>query len=179
VAAAAPQRLETDRLVLTVPTAADATAIFERYSSDADVTRYLGWPQHQSLSETEKFLDFSAREWKRAPAGPYLIRSREDRSLLGATGLAVQDSGEAVTGYVLAKDAWGQGYATEALQAIVEVARGIGLRRLTACCHTEHRASQRVLEKCGFVRDSTSCKTAFPNLGAGVRHEAFWYSLPL
>jgi [ribosomal protein S5]-alanine N-acetyltransferase len=179
VAKRAPQRVETARLVLTVPSAGDTESIFERYSSDADVTRYLGWPQHRSLSETEAFLDFSAREWKRAPAGPYLIRSREDGSLLGATGLAVQDSREAVTGYVLAKDAWGKGYATEALQAMVDVARSIGLRRLTACCHTEHRASQRVLEKCGFARDSTSCKTTFPNLDPGVRHDAFWYALPL
>ena len=176
---AAPHRVETARLVLIVPAAGDAAAIFERYSSDADVTRYLGWPQHQSLSQAESFLDFSSREWRRAPAGPYLIRSREDGSLLGATGLAVHDSGEAVTGYVLAKDAWGKGYATEALGAIVGVARGIGLRRLTACCHTDHHASQRVLEKCGFVRESTSCQTTFPNLGSGTRHEAFWYALAL
>jgi RimJ/RimL family protein N-acetyltransferase len=179
VAVNAPHRLETTRLVLTVPAAGDAPSIFERYASDADVTRFLGWRQHQSLSETEKFLDFSAREWKRAPAGPYLIRSRQDASLLGATGLSVQDSGEAVTGYVLAKDAWGKGYATEALQAMVDTARSIGLRRLTACCHTEHRASQRVLEKCGFVRESASCQAKFPNLASGVRHEAFWYALPL
>jgi RimJ/RimL family protein N-acetyltransferase len=98
---------------------------------------------------------------------------------LGATGLSVQDSGEAVTGYVLAKDAWGKGYATEALQAMVDTARRIGLHRLTACCHTEHFASQRVLEKCGFVRESTSCQAKFPNLASGVRHEAFWYALPL
>ena len=36
------------------------------------------------------------------------------RLLLGATGLELKDEGEAVTGYVLAKDAWGKGYATEA-----------------------------------------------------------------
>ena len=175
----APGRLETARLVLAVPAAADAPSIFERYSSDAEVTRFLGWSQHQSLSETEAFLDFCAREWERAPAGPYLIWSREDGSLLGATGLAVQDTDEAVTGYVLAKDAWGKGYATEALQAMVDMARRIGLRRLTACCHTEHHASQRVLEKCGFVRQGAACQTAFPNLAPGVRHEAFWYALPL
>lgn len=175
----APRWLETARLVLTVPAAGDAPSIFDRYSSDSEVTRFLGWPQHQSLSETEAFLDFSAREWERAAAGPYLIRSREDGSLLGATGLAVQDSGEAVTGYVLARDAWGRGFATEALQAMVDTARRIGLRRLTACCHTDHRASQRVLEKCGFVRQGVACQTAFPNLTPGVRHEAFWYALPL
>ena len=175
----APHRLETARLVLTMPVAGDARAIFERYASDAAVTRFLGWRQHQSVFETDAFLDFSVREWTRTSAGPYLIRSRQDGSLLGATGLAVQDSGEAVTGYVLARDSWGQGYATEALHAVVATARSIGLRRLTACCHIEHRASQRVLEKCGFTRESTSCQATFPNLAAGERQQAFWYALPL
>jgi GNAT superfamily N-acetyltransferase len=65
------------------------------------------------------------------------------------------DSDPDVTGYVLAKDAWGQGYATEALGAMVDVARRINLRRIYALCHPQHQASWRVLEKCGFSRDRT------------------------
>ena len=49
-----------------------------------------------------------------------------------------------MTGYVLAKDAWGQGYATEALRAMVNVARGIGIVSLSALCHPEHQASVHV-----------------------------------
>ena len=63
---------------------------------------------------------------------------------------------EAVTGYVLAKDAWGHGYATEALAGIVNVAPGISVKRLRALCHFQHSASRRVLEKCGFTRDGNS-----------------------
>ena len=115
----APTRIDTDRLVLAPPEAADAAAIFERYASDADVTRYVGWPRHGSLADTESFLAFSAVEWARAGAGPYLIRSRLDGRLFGGTGLHVDVPGVAMTGYVLAKDAWGLGYATEALRAMI------------------------------------------------------------
>ena len=171
----APQRIETTRLLLTPPTAGDADAIFARYASDAEVTRFLGWPRHRSVAESEAFLAFSAREWRRASAGPYLIWSRPGGVLLGATGLVAVEGRRAVTGYVLAQDAWGQGYATEALHAIVAVAQGIGLDQLKAVCHHQHRGSWRVLEKCGFTRDAGTHLTGFPNLSP-VEQPAFSYT---
>jgi RimJ/RimL family protein N-acetyltransferase len=172
----APQRIETARLLLTPPAAGDAGRIFDRYASDPEVTRFLGWPRHQSIAETDAFLAFSAQEWERAPVGPYLIWSRDGTVLLGATGLAVVDAWRAITGYVLARDAWGHGYATEALTAMVDLAQGLGFAQLTALCHHEHRASWHVLEKCGFARDGGMHQTEFPNLLAGVQQAAFSYT---
>jgi RimJ/RimL family protein N-acetyltransferase len=81
---------------------------------------------------------------------------------------------------VLAHDAWGQGYATEALRAVLDVARQVGVIRLYAVCHAEHRASRRVLEKCGFTRDTTwSQQVEFPNLAAGLLQDALRYALVL
>jgi RimJ/RimL family protein N-acetyltransferase len=123
-------------------------------------------------------LSFSASEWGRWPAGPYLIRARSDGRLLGSTGLGFLRPDEAVTGYVLARDAWGKGFATEALGAMVDVSRRIGVARLHALCHPQHRASWRVLEKCGFSRDtSTSEQTEFPNLAPGVLQSVVRYTL--
>lgn len=176
----ASSHIETERLILSAPESTDAASIFERYAGDPEVTRYLGWPRHQSIADTEAFLKFSAAQWEQWPAGPYLIRSRADGRLLGGTGLAFEgDSAtEAVTGYVLARDAWGNGYATEALRAMVDVANQVGVARLYAFCHPEHRPSQRVLEKGGFTRDATwSRQTEFPNLAPGVAQDVFCYSL--
>jgi RimJ/RimL family protein N-acetyltransferase len=153
--------------------------VFARYASDPEVTRFVGWPRHRSIEETRAFLDFSALEWERWPAGPYLIRSPEGR-LLGGTGLGFESSDRAVTGYVLARDAWGQGYATEALAAIVQIARTLRVARLHAFCHPQHRASWHVLEKCGFVRDEGwSLPAEFPNLAPGVLQEVLRYDLAL
>ena len=176
----APLQFETARLILAAPTAADADAVFERYASDPDVTKYLGWPRHQSVADTRGFLAFSASEWERCPAGPYLIRARSDGRLLGSTGLGFERPDEVMTGYVLAKDAWGQGYATEALEAMVDVARRINLGRIYALCHPEHRASWRVLEKCGFSRDRSWSKQAeFPNLAPGTLQDVVCYEVVL
>jgi ribosomal-protein-alanine N-acetyltransferase len=165
----APAQIETARLVLTTPVMSDAAAIFERYASDAEVTRFVGWPRHRSVVDTEQFLEFSASEWRRWPAGPYLVSSRADGRLLGSTGLAFEAPGHALTGYVLSRDAWGFGYATEALRAMIDVARGIGVVRLSALCHPQHHPSSHVLEKCGFTRDTSQARQAeFPNLAPGV-----------
>lgn len=172
----APPCIETARLVLAPPTLADARDVFDRYASDPDVTRYLGWPRHQSVSDTEAFLAFSEAEWERSRGGPYLIYSRDDGRLLGGTGLAFDSETLASTGYVLAKDAWGKGYATEALVAMVDLARDLSVTRLYALCHPDHRVSQRVLEKCGFGRDEHwHRQMVFPNLVPGVPQEVLCY----
>ena len=176
----APLQIDTARLTLSQPTAADAGAIFERYASDPDVTRFLGWPRHQSVADTQAFLAFSAEEWERWPAGPYVIRSRSDGQLLGGTGLGFEAPDQAVTGYVLAKDAWGNGYATEALGAVIDVARGTGVLRLYALCHPHHRPSRHVLEKCGFTCDGSWTRQAeFPNLARGVLQDVACYAVAL
>jgi RimJ/RimL family protein N-acetyltransferase len=176
----APFQVETSRLILAAPSAEDADAIFERYASDPEVTRYLGWPRHRSVADTLGFLSFSAAQWGQDGAGPYLIRDRNDGRVLGSTGLALEPRGVAITGYVLATDAWGKGYATEALRAVVDVAVSIGVERIYALCHPQHRASSRVLEKCGFDRDvHWTQQVEFPNLAAGVRQDVLSFARTL
>jgi ribosomal-protein-alanine N-acetyltransferase len=173
----APDRIETDRLVLRRPHAADAAAIFARYASDPDVTRFLGWPRHQSVADTDAFLGFCNAEWTRWPAGPYVIESRTGNTLLGGTGLGFETPTRASTGYVLAKDAWGQGYATETLRAMIELASRLGVQRLYALCHPQHQHSWHVLEKCGFAREGTLRGFAeFPNLEPSILADVLCYA---
>jgi [ribosomal protein S5]-alanine N-acetyltransferase len=173
----APERLETERLLLRRPRATDAASVFSRFASDPEVTRFLGWPRHESIEATRAFLEFSDAEWTRWPAGPYLIESRDESRLIGSTGLGFEEPFRAATGYVLARDSWGRGYATEALRAIVALAPDLGVRRLYALCHPEHPVSQRVLEKCGFVREGLLRKhSLFPNLDPGEPGDALCYA---
>jgi RimJ/RimL family protein N-acetyltransferase len=173
----ASETVTTARLVLRRPRASDAAAIFSRYSSDPDVTRYVGWPTHRSVDDTRAFLTFSDDQWATWPAGPYLVCSRSDGTLLGSTGLMFELPHTAMTGYVLAADAWGRGVATEALSAMIEVAQTTGVRRLYALCHAGHRASARVLEKCGFRLEETRRSYAeFPNLRPGCLEDVLCYA---
>jgi RimJ/RimL family protein N-acetyltransferase len=174
----APSNIQTARLVLRRPRMADAEAMFARYTSDPDVTRYVGWPVHGAVNDTRAFLSFADAEWDHWPAGAYLIFSRAGGTLLGSTGLSFETSYRAMTGYVLARDAWGQGFASEALRAMVDLAPTCRVRRLYAICHTDHTASYRVLEKCGFAREGILRRhTVFPNLAPGEPADVYSYAL--
>ena len=174
----APERIETSRLALRKPTLADAEAVYSRYASDPRVTRFMSWPTHRSIDDTLAFLAFSNAQWERWPAGPYLIESLEEGNLLGSTGLGFENPTQAETGYVLAVDAWGSGFATEALHAVVTIAMDAGVRRLHAHCHPENLRSARVLQKCSFTKDSQPrCGMPFPNVGAGEAVDCPFYIL--
>jgi RimJ/RimL family protein N-acetyltransferase len=174
------REIDTERLRLRRPRVEDAGEIFSRYAADPSVTRYLAWPCHRSLADTRAFLAFSESEWARWPAGPLLIHSRSDGTLLGSTGLTFETATRAMTGYLLAQDAWGKGYACEALHAIVGLAAQCRVRRLYAVCHTEHKASARVLEKCGFLHEGIlHSYMEFPNLGADGPSDVHCYALLL
>jgi RimJ/RimL family protein N-acetyltransferase len=173
----APATIETDRLVLRRPLVSDAQAVFTRYASDPAVTRYLGWRTHRSIVDTRLFLVCCDAEWRYSGVGPYLIRSREDGQLLGSTSLRLTSPQQAATGYLLAQDAWGTGYATEALRAMRHLALRLGVIRLSAVCHPEHRASLRVMQKCGFTREGLlRAHAQFPNLSPGIASDVLCYS---
>jgi [ribosomal protein S5]-alanine N-acetyltransferase len=171
------ERLVTDRLVIRRPEQRDAAAIFSRYAGDSVVTRYLSFATHRSLDDTHAFLAFSDAEWSQWPAGPFLIESRSDGTLLGGTGLSFETPTRAMTGYVLACDAWGRGYATEACRAMAALSAELGVRRLYAVCHVHHRPSAHVLEKCGFEREGIlRSHSVFPNFDPDDPQDVLLYA---
>lgn len=173
----APSRIETARLVLRRPIESDADAIFTTYASDPEVTRYVGFPRHAHVDDTRAFIGFSDAQWTMWPAGPYLICLRDGGALIGSTGLSFETPSRAQTGYVLARQAWGQGYATEALAAMTELAPRCGVCRLFALCHHRHRPSAHVLDKGGFALEGVLHKHAvFPNLDVAEPQDCLCYS---
>ncbi len=163
-----PERLLTPRLILRRPLHRDAAEIYRRYASDPEVTRFLGWPRHATEEDTRGFIEFSDQAWATTPCGPYLIESHDTHTLLGSAGFVFEAARTASVGYLLAKDAWGQGFATEVLRALVDLAHDIGISRLHAYCHPDNTATHRVLEKCGFGLDARQARQmVFPNLGDG------------
>jgi len=168
---------QTPRLTLRRPSRDDVAAMFQRIGSDPEVTRWVSWPMHATRADTEAFLAFADAEWARWPVGPLLITSQGDGAVLGSTGLAFETSTRASTGFVLAKDAWGAGFASEALAAVVNIAASAAVRRLYTLCHVRHARSVRVLERCSFVREGVLHKhTVFPNLGSPEPQDVYCYA---
>ncbi|HVK72422.1 MAG TPA: GNAT family N-acetyltransferase [Kofleriaceae bacterium] len=159
----APERIETERLVLRRPVLDDAAAIL-RYAGDPESTRFIGFGRHRTEDDARRFVVYSDREWDKG-SGPFLIV--RDGVVLGSTGLHVETPFRGSTGYLLAPSAWGHGYATEAVLAIVGLSRAMGHVRLGATVHPDNPASMRVLQKAGFEREGLLRRhTLLPNLAA-------------
>lgn len=171
--------IETERLWLRRPRLDDAEVLFERVASRPNVTRYVSWPMHVSVETTRTVLTTFETVWLADGIGPLVIVERSSGKIIGTTGLTPKGEGVAETGYVLAADAWGEGFATETLRAVVEWAGEKSLRRLTACVHPDNQASIRVLERSGFVLRSRCRGCAFPNLDGGESVAVLDYELAL
>ena len=96
--------------------------------------------------------------------GMYLVSRSSDGAAVGMAGLVQREFLKYVdVGYAFLPRGRGQGFATEAAAACVELARArFGLRRLAAITDPQNVASIRVLEKLGFHQDGT---VEFPDDG--------------
>lgn len=95
-----PERLETERLVLRVPTLADAPAMFANYASDPEVTKYLTWTPHPSVKETERVLTMLIGMWDSGTSYPWAITI--DDEIVGMIEAAIKPP-SAEFGWVLSR----------------------------------------------------------------------------
>ncbi len=81
---------------------------------------------------------------------------KERNTLIGGGRISVSDERhrEGFIGYILNRDFWGQGYATELAQALIAFGfEKLGLHRIYATCDIENKASAHVMEKIGMQRE--------------------------
>jgi RimJ/RimL family protein N-acetyltransferase len=166
----APPAIETDRLRLRPPRLEDAGEIFARYAQDVEVTRYLTWRPQESVVSVQKFLRELLALREQEAVLPWVVERRADGRLLGVIDLRLQGS-RAEIGYALARDAWGQGFASEAARALVDWALAQPcLYRVWAVCDVDNPASARVMEKAGMVREGLLRRwSVHPNVSAEPR----------
>ena len=139
--------LETERLVLRAPRAADAPAIATLANDKriAENTRRIPYPY--TMADAEDFIGQSAK----TKGEIALLVGLHDGTLIGACGLAMLDGPTPELGYWLGAPFWGEGYATEAVRALIDHGFGeLGHTALQAGARVTNPASRRVLEKCGF-----------------------------
>ena len=149
--------LHTGRLLLRPVTGADADALFAMHSS-AHVLRYWDAPPWNERTRAERFITASQRMADDGSGARLAIDRVSDRTFIGWCSLTRwnPDYRSASMGYCLSDAAWGNGYATEAADAVLQWAFAtLDLNRVQAETDTRNTASARVLEKLGFVREGT------------------------
>jgi [ribosomal protein S5]-alanine N-acetyltransferase len=146
--------LETDRLILRRLTMDDLDDLFELYHSP-DVRKYYseGIPSYQ---ETKQELEWMIQHcYAKYRFGMWATIHKETGKFIGRCGLTPMDiegHEEIEVGYMLAKEYWGQGLATEAAKAILDYGfEQVGLTRLICVVNPENQASSRVAMKIGMT----------------------------
>ncbi len=144
--------LETERLLLRPLTTDDAEAEFV-WLSDPEVNRYMPYALYTSVEQAVRWLEYASTTTDELHFG--FVR-KADGLLIGAGSIGPSSSGDGAweVGYNLRRDAWNQGYATEATRAMIDHTHRVhGARIITASHAIANPASGRVLEKCGLVFD--------------------------
>jgi ribosomal-protein-alanine N-acetyltransferase len=150
-----PEKIYTERLILQRLRYEDAEEIFYAYASKAEVTKYLSWPTHKSVTDTREFLRYAIDCWNKGLDFSYSIRLNESNQLIGGFGF-INDGGKIQFGYALSPTHWNRGYATEACKAMMDLIKKYPqVYRVNTFVDTENVASVKVLERCGLIREAT------------------------
>jgi RimJ/RimL family protein N-acetyltransferase len=161
--------IETQRLLLRKPVYEDGLAALDLYG-DPVAMEFLGGV-HPTVAADPGFVVRSwLGRWDANGCGPFSIIRRMDGRWLGRTGILVWDartwthttfgrSGEHAQpelGWALAREHWGQGYATEAALAVREWAYDDrGIERLISLIAPANLRSARLAERLGCTSGET------------------------
>ncbi len=150
----------TARLSLHAIDELEARRIHDRAPRSGDAWA-ADYPFEGDLAAIGSFLRATERYGDQRPFGYYQIRRQSDGLAVGGVGFkGPPDGGVVEIGYGLVPSARGQGYATEALAGLVQVAVSLGVTTIRADTDLDNVASQRTLERAGFRKvgaDSELC----------------------
>jgi ribosomal-protein-alanine N-acetyltransferase len=149
-----PLVLETARLRLRPYEASDAATFFNVLDQNRDRLR-LSFPDRlrsvPTLAEAPAQLAAFAHDWHTGRFYVFGIWHQQTQAYLGDICLMPQRGGQAEIGYYLAVEAEGQGYAREALGAIVQFGfERVGAMRLLIRCFIDNERAQQVAKSHGF-----------------------------
>jgi RimJ/RimL family protein N-acetyltransferase len=148
--------IETKRLLLRELVADDLEAMLA-YRADPRYGEYYA-PDDVLPDRTHDLLQMFLARQKEEPRTKFQLAVilKSDNHLIGNCGIRMKstDAIDGDIGYELSPDHWGQGYTTEAAQAIVKFGFSeLNLHRIWSWCIADNHWSVRVLEKLGMRQE--------------------------
>lgn len=150
--------LETPRLILR-DWQDDDLPPFTEMNGDAEVMEYFVKPL--TAAESSAFFLRIRNELADLGYGLYAVERKTDGKLLGLTGFhRISFEADFTPGTEIAwrliREAWGNGYATEAAAACLKYAdKRLGFREIYAFTTLRNHRSERVMQKTGMQRIGT------------------------
>jgi len=144
-------KIETDRLVIKSNQEVDLEPLAALWA-DPEVTRYMGGPRN--YEEILKILIEDAEVNPQPAFDLWPVVEKETGHIIGTGGILEKDidgRNQYEVIYVLAKSAWGKGFATELASTLKDYAfNELGLKRITALIDADNQRSEMVATKIGL-----------------------------
>jgi len=147
--------LQTSRLTLRPMTITDAQSL-HAIMSDAEVMAFWDMSEIEDIELTIEILKSQLADMKAKKSSYWAMTRTEDGLFVGCCDLSEIDRWHhrAEVGFIVSKAFWGDGYAQEAMEAVLDhAAQAMKLRRLTARTHLGNFRSVKLLEKLGFRQE--------------------------
>jgi [ribosomal protein S5]-alanine N-acetyltransferase len=144
--------LTTTRLTLRPFSGADVPALLQLLNTGG-VLRYFPNPAPANEARVDRLIAHHLNEWAERGLGWWALERRAQAGLIGCAGLEfLPETNETEVAYLLGRDHWGQGLATEAGGAALQFGfETLHLETIIGLVHPQNRASIHVLEKLGLV----------------------------
>lgn len=141
--------LETERLALRAWEREDVEPLLA-LAGDAETMRYIGNGKPWSVERASEWLGWMTDCYRERGFGRWAVVEKDGGRLIGSCGF-YPVLGRVDFGYMLARDCWGRGYATEIGRAAIRHGfESLGFEEVVARTAPANQASRRVLEKLGF-----------------------------
>jgi ribosomal-protein-alanine N-acetyltransferase len=139
------------RLTLRAFSEADTEPMY-RILTGKDVLRYFPSSKPPTVDGVRRIVKGMINHWDEHGYGLWALESRSDGELIGRCGLQyLPDTDEVEVDFILGREHWGQGYATEAGSASIDYGfKELKVDFIVGIVHPKNIASQRVLEKIGM-----------------------------
>jgi ribosomal-protein-alanine N-acetyltransferase len=153
-------RLTTERLIIRDPLSSDIDG-WHRLLSDSGTMYYLPDIITRSLDESRQNLEAAVADVQNPDRTKYFlaIEDKTAGAFIGTVGYTVTANtpvGKLVgAGYFILPEYHGQGYMTEAFKDVIRFAfEDNAVYRISTGCLSENRASERVMQKCGLIKEA-------------------------
>lgn len=145
---------ETERLILRRYKEEDLQDLFE-YLSDQEVVKYEPY-KPLTLNEAKENL-----VWRIGTDEMIAVELKSSHKMIGNVYLGKREFEALEFGYVFNREYWGQGYAAESCEALIQQAFSKGIHRIYAECDPCNTSSWKLLERLGFQREAHLRKNVY------------------
>ena len=169
--------IETERLILRRLEVSDADAMFKNWASDPEVTKFLTWPTHTNVEETESVLESWVSQYEEDTYYHWAIVLKDEGDAPVGTihGVPSDDIGLIKVGYCLGQNWWHRGIMSEALRAVLRFFfERVGANCISSYHDPNNPNSGLVMKKSGMKCDGTLRQSDRNNQGIV---DASWYSI--